>query len=176
MLGTKTCAIDSISLRVQTKFLTHEPVTELNENTTDHMIESASLNMIKSMLDKYIAKIDVTVAAFSFDSMNHIALLNECKKIRNQIRLKLNLPPVQSALPQDGPTDFQKSAANQNGNLFSKYIPKSTTFMNRKELANNTAGQLSNRFDQNDFYVRVNAPVKGRDVHIPTIIKLVFSK
>ena len=70
----------------------------------------------------------------------------------------------------------KKALKIKNGNLFSKYIPETTTFLNKKELANNKAGQLSNRFDQNDFYVRVNAPVKGKDVHILTIIKSIFGK
>ena len=158
------------------KFLKHEPITSLNEHTTDHMIDCASLNMIKTMLKNYIDSLDVAVEMSSFTNLSHPALNLECKKIRNKLREEYNLPPVESALPSNQPTELQKSVGNKNGNLFSKYIPKSTTYLDRKQLANNSSGQLSNRFDQNDFYVRVNAPVKGHDVHIPSVIKRVFSK
>ena len=175
-LEQKRVQLTKSLLEYKQKFLKHEPIAELNEHTTDHMIESASLNMIKKMLENYIDSLDVAVEISSITNRSHIELCHECKTMRNKLRDENKLPPVPSALPSNEPTEFQKSVENQNGNLFSKYVPKSTTFIYKKQLANNNSGQLSNRFDQNDFYVRVSAPVKGKDVHIPTVIRLVFKK
>ena len=111
------------------KFLKHEPITSLNEHSTDHMIDCASLNMIKTMLKNYIDSLDVAVEMSSFTNLSHPALNLECKKIRNKLREEYNLPPVESALPSNQPTELQKSVGNKNGNLFSKYILKSTTYL-----------------------------------------------
>ena len=160
------------------RFLKTEPIIHLNEHTTDHMIHSASLNMIKTMLNEYIANSELNIANISFNNLPHVQLVQECKKLRNHIRIEKHLPPLHNDNSnQQDPSAFQKSVANRNGNLFSKFLPKCTTYKSNKiQLANNKEGQLAHRFDQNDFYVRVSVPTKGNDVHIPTVIKLVFGK
>ena len=159
------------------KFLKTEPIIHLNENTTDHMIASASLNMIKNMLNEYIEGSEVHLENITFDNLNHVQLAEESKKLRNHLRIQKNLPPLPTNSDnQKGPSALQKCVANRNGNLFSKFLPKCTTYKSNSTLTNNKEGLLAHRFDQNDFYVRVSVPAKGNDVHIPTIIKLVFGK
>ena len=90
------------------RFLQHEPIRSLNANTTDHMIECASLNMIKSMLTKYFDSLEVSIAPFTIDEMKHFELITECKKTPDLLKKNQNLPQVPSA--QQGPSELQKKA------------------------------------------------------------------
>ena len=157
-------------------YLTKEPTVVLTENTTDQMIAYASLNMVKTMFETYVKTFNVDLSSLPIDKMSHKELLDECFKVRNTLRIEKNLPPLPSQQPHKGPNPFQLNVGNRNGNLFSKFLPKTPNSAIRKKLANNESGQQAHKFEQNDFYVRVSAPVKGKDVHIPTVIKLVFGK
>ena len=72
-------------------------------------------------------------------------------QIRDRKRSDLNLPPME----QNDPDKFRKTASNLNGNRLSNFLPKSTTFVDPRATPNNNVS-LSDRFDQNDFFVRVS--------------------
>ena len=172
----KRIQLNKSATEYRTVYLKSEPIVTLNEHTTDKMIQYASLNMIKLLFENYVTTFEVDLQALSIDTMPHDTLIKECTKIRNTMRIEKGLPPLPSTQPHKGPSVFQMNVENRNGNLFSKFLSKLSNSIVRKKLANNESGQQAHKFEQNDFYVRVIAPVKGKDVHIPTVIKLVFGK
>ena len=160
----------------KSEYLKTEPTVTLNENTTNQMIDFASLNMTRMMLENYVKTFNVDIGALEIEKMDQKTIVTECIKIRDSMRIAKNLPPLPHSQRHKFPSKFDLNVGNKNGNLFSKFLPKLSSHQTRKQLANNKAGQQAHMFEQNDFYVRVNAPVKGKNVHIPTVIKLVFGK
>ena len=151
-------------------YLKEEPFLSITENTTDKMIDRMSLAMTQQVLTTYAAAHNLTFPPNYLATTTHVQLVEECKKIRNTKRASMNLPPV---VPPD-PDAYKRTAPNTNGNHLSKYLPKSTAYNDPRASVNNSTN-LAHRFDQNDFFVRVNVPMRTTDVNIPSTIKQTFA-
>ena len=90
-------------------YLKTEPLITLNENTTDQMIQYASLNMTKTMFENYIKTFNVDISSLPIDTMSHKDLVFECIKVRDTVRIDKSLPPLPSAHPHKGPDAFKLS-------------------------------------------------------------------
>ena len=147
-----------------------EPILAIDENTTDNMIKKMSNSMARHVLSTYATENNITFPPDFFSSFtDHNKLLHECRLLRDNMRASKNLPP----LPQPDPDIYKKTAENLNGNHLSRFLPKSTKFVDPRAPTPNN-GTLANRFDQNDFYVRVTVPMKANNVHIPMAVKQAF--
>ena len=172
----------SIELR---SVLSSKPPSTLDANTTNEQLYKISMNTAEELLRKYVSENNITI------DMEHalsrgIHTIQECQKIRDQLRKDLGLPPMlamQASTPSwkkpkqkvnRAESDFYRSTFNLRGCDLNKFLQNHSAIVDtRARMTEEGANYSTPNFKENDFYVRALVPM-SINTHIPTLVKKTF--
>ena len=136
-----------------------------------------SWNNAIEILQKYVDenKVQIDVALIS---KNGAWVIQECQKIRDNLRKELNLPPMlapkkpswqQKKVVNQAESDFYRSYFNLNGCDLPKFLHHDPAVRDpRSALTSEGGGHATPIFKENDFYVRALVPMKKQVTYHPS--------
>ena len=164
----------SIELRT---LVASKPPTVLDTNTTNEQLMKCSWNNAVEILQKYVDenKVQIDVALIS---KNGAWVIQECQKIRDNLRKDLGLPPMlapkkpswqQKKVVNRAESDFYRSYFNLNGCDLRKFLHHDPAVRDpRAALTSEGGGYVNPIFKENDFYVRALVPMSKQVTYHPS--------
>ena len=173
-------------LRSSTELRSHlasKPPSVLDANTTNEQLNKISMNAAETLLRQHITENNVTMDMKKVTSRG-IFIVQECQKIRDQLRKDPGLPPMLAAtvpswkkpkkVVNRAESDFYRSTINLRGcNLDKFLINESSVTDPRTQMVHEGENYQTPNFKENDFYVRALVPMQI-NTHIPTLVKKTF--
>ena len=170
----------SIELR---SFLATRPPTCLDANTTNDQLIKMSYDNGIQILQDYVRENGLTIDMKHITSRGQL-VIQECRKIRDQLRKDQGLPPFVTTTPSwkikkvvdRSNSEFFRNTINLNGCNLDKYISNhhSSPVDPRSHMVTDSTYNPTTTFKENDFYVRTFFPMSKKNSHAPTIVRKIF--